>query len=178
MQPIHCCCFWVTQSRLTFYDSMDCSTPGLPVRHHLLELAQIHVHWVGDAIQPSPPLLSPSVPAFNLSQHQGLFKLAGSSHQVTKVSELQYQSFQWIFRVDFLWDWLIWSPCWTRDSQEYSNTPQSESISSSVLCLLYGPSLTSVHDYWKTHSFDYTDLCWQSDASVVICAVKLFWGLF
>ena len=58
----------------TFCDPVDCSTPGLPVHHQLPELAQTHVHWVCDAIQPSHPLLSPSPPAFNLSQHQGLFK--------------------------------------------------------------------------------------------------------
>ena len=68
------------------------------------EFAQIHVHWVGDAIQPSHPLLSPSPFAFNLSQHQGLFCWVGSSHQVAKVLELQlqHQSLQWIFRVGFL----------------------------------------------------------------------------
>ena len=93
-----------TQSCLTLYDHMDCSTPGLPVHHQLPEFTQTHVHWVGDAIQPSPPLLSPSPPAFNLSQHQGLFKWVSSSHQVAKVLEfqLQHQSFQWIFRTDFL----------------------------------------------------------------------------
>ena len=64
---------------------MDCSTPGIPVYPQLLELAQTHVHWVGDAIQPSPPLLSPSPPTFNLSQHQDLFKWVSSSHQVAKV---------------------------------------------------------------------------------------------
>ena len=68
------------------------------------EFIQTHVHWVGDAIQPSHPLLSPSPPTFNLSQHQGLFKWVSSSHQVAKVLELQlqHQSFQWIFRTDFL----------------------------------------------------------------------------
>ena len=82
------------------------------------ELAQTHVHQVGDAIQPSHPLLSPSPPAFNLSQHQGLFQWVSSSHQVAKVleSQLQHQSFQWIFRTDFLWDWLVWSSCSPRDS--------------------------------------------------------------
>ena len=64
----------VTQSCLTLGDSMNCSTPGLPVHHQLLELAQTHVHRVGDAIQPSHPLSSPSLPALNLSQHQGLFQ--------------------------------------------------------------------------------------------------------
>ena len=83
---------------------MDCSTPGLPVHHQLPECTETHVHWVGDAIQPSHPSLSPSPPAFNLSQHQGLFKWVRSLHQVAKVLELwlQHQSFQWIFRIDFL----------------------------------------------------------------------------
>ena len=88
---------------------MDCSTPGLPVHHQLLDLTQTHVHWVSDAIQPSHPLLSPSPPAFNLSQHQGLFKWVDSSHQVGKLLELQlqHQSFQWIFRtISFRMDWL------------------------------------------------------------------------
>ena len=75
----------VAQSCPTFYDPMNCSTPGFPVHHQLLELSQTHVHWVGDAIQPSHPLLSPSPPNFNLSQHQGLFKWVSSLHQVAKV---------------------------------------------------------------------------------------------
>ena len=77
---------------------------ALPVHHQLPEFTQTHVHWVSDAIQPSHPLLSPSPPTFNLSQHQGLFKSVSSSHQVAKVLEfqLQHQSFQWIFRTDFL----------------------------------------------------------------------------
>ena len=72
--------------------------------HQLLEFTQTHVHWVGDTIQPSHPLSSPSLPAFNLSQHQGLIKWVNSSHQVAKVFEfqLQHQSFQWIFRILFL----------------------------------------------------------------------------
>ena len=75
---------------------MDCSTPGFPVHHRLPELAQTHVHLVGDVIQPSHPWLSPSPPAFNLSQHQGLFKRVSSSHQVAKVLKFQFQhqSFQ------------------------------------------------------------------------------------
>ena len=70
----------VAQSRPTLCDPMDCSTPGLPVHHQLPEFTQTHVHWVDDAIQPSHPHLSPSPPAFNLSQHQGLFKWVSSSH--------------------------------------------------------------------------------------------------
>ena len=96
------CCCSVTQSCPTLCNPMDCSMPGFPALHHLAELAQTHVHWVSDAIQPSHPLSSPSPPAFNLSQHQGLFQRVSSSHQVAKVLELQHQSFQWIFRVDFL----------------------------------------------------------------------------
>ena len=85
------------------------STPGLPVHHQLLEFSQTHVHRVGDAIQPSHPLLSPSPPAPNLSQHQSLFQWVNSSHEAAKVLEfqLQHQSFQWIFRViSFRTDWL------------------------------------------------------------------------
>ena len=94
----------VTQLCLTLCDPMDYSTPGFPVHHQLPELAQIHVHRVGDAIQPTHSVLSPSPPAFNLSQHQGLFQWVSSSHQVAKVLELQlqHQSFQWIFRTDGL----------------------------------------------------------------------------
>ena len=96
-------CCSVTQSCLTLWDPMDCNTPGLPVHHQLPELVQIIVHQVGDAIQPSRPLSSPS-PAFNPSQHQGLFKWVSSSYQVPKILEfqLQQQAFQWIFRTDFL----------------------------------------------------------------------------
>ena len=84
----------VTQSCPTLCDPMDSSTPGLPVHHQLPECTQTHDHRVGDAIQPSHPLLSPSPPAFNLSQHQDLFQCVSSSHQVAKVFELQLQSFQ------------------------------------------------------------------------------------
>ena len=144
---------------------MDCSTPGFPVHRQFLELVQTHVHQVGDTIQPSHPLWSPS-PAFNLSQHQGLFQWVGS-HQVVKVLELQlqHQSFQWIFRVDFLWDWLVWSSCCPKDSQESSPAPQFKNTSSLALSFLYGQTLTSIQDYWKNHSFDYTDLCWQGNVS-------------
>ena len=78
--------------------------------------------------------------------HQGLFKWVSSSHQVAKVLELQHQSFQWIFKTDFLQDWLVWSPWSPRDSQESSPTPQFKSINSLVLSFLYSPTLTSIHD--------------------------------
>ena len=99
----------VAQSSPTLCNPMDCSTPGLPVHHQLPEFTQTHVHWVSDAIQPSHPLSSPSPPAFDLSQYQGLFKWVSSLHPVAKVLEfqLQHQSFQWIFRTYLLQDGLI-----------------------------------------------------------------------
>ena len=125
----------VAQLCLILCDPMDCSMPGLPVHHQLPEFTQTHVHWVSDAIQPSHSLSSPFPPALNLSQHQGLFKWVSSSHQVAKVLEfqLQHQSFQWIFRTDFLQDWLVGSSCSPRDSQESSPTPQFKRINSSAL---------------------------------------------
>ena len=146
----------VAQSSPTLCDSMNCSTPGLPVHHQLLESTQTHVPWVGNAIQPSHPLSSPSSPALNLSQHQGLFQWVSSSHQVAKVLELQlqHQSFQWTPRTGLLSDGLVGSPCSPRDSQESSPTPQFKSIHSSALSVLHSPTLTSIHDHWKNHSLD------------------------
>ena len=94
----------VAQPCLTLCNPMDYSMPGLPVHHQLPEFTQTHVHWVGDAIQPSHPLSSPSPPAPNPSQHQSLFKWVSSLHQMAKVLEFQsqHQPFQWIFRTDFL----------------------------------------------------------------------------
>ena len=80
----HLCCCSVTQSCPSLWDPMDCSMPGIPVLHHHPEFAQTHVHWVSDAIQPSHPLLPPSPPALNLSQHQGLFQWVGCLHQSWK----------------------------------------------------------------------------------------------
>ena len=88
----------VAQLYPTLCDPTDCSMSGFPVHHQLLELAQTHVHWVGDAIQPSHPLLSPSPPAFNLSQHQGLFQWVVLHIRWPKY--WKHQSLQWIFRVD------------------------------------------------------------------------------
>ena len=111
-----------------------------------------------ESVMPSNHLIhcSPSPPTFNLSQHQGLFHWVSSSHQVAKVLklQLQHQSFQWIFRTDFLYDWPVWSPFSPRDSQESSSTPQFKSINSLALSFLYSPTLTSTHDYWKNDSFD------------------------
>ena len=134
----------------------DHSTTGLPVHHQLPEFTQTHVHWVGDTIQPSHPLSSPSPPALNLSQNQGIFQWVSSSHQVAKVLEfqLQHQSFQWIFRTDLLQNGLVGSPCSPWDSQESSPTPQLKSINSSVLSFLHSLTLISIHGHWKNHSLD------------------------
>ena len=94
----------VAQLCPTFCGPMVCSTTCVPVHHQLRGLTQTQVHWVSDAIQPTHPTLSPSPPTFKLSQHQGLFHLGSSSHQLTKVLEfqLQHQPFQWIFRTDLV----------------------------------------------------------------------------
>ena len=135
---------------------MNHSTPGLPVHHQLPEFTQTHAHQVGDAIQPSHPLSSLSLPAPNPSQHQGLFQWVSSSHQVAKILEflLQHQSFQWTPRTDLLQDGLVGSPCSPRDSQESSPTPQFKSINFSAFSFLHCPTLTSIHDHWKNHSLD------------------------
>ena len=103
-----CCCCSITKSCPALCDPMNCST-SFPILHYLPEFAQTRDHWVSDTIQPSHPLSSPFPPTFNLSQHQGLFQWVSSLHQVVKVLEfqLQYQSFQWIFRTDsFRMHWL------------------------------------------------------------------------
>ena len=144
---------FVVQLCLTLWDPMDCSTPGFPVLHSLLKFAQTHVHWISDAIWPSHPLLSPSPPAFNLSQHQGLFQWVSSSHQVVSPS---HQSFQWIFRTDFLYDWLVWSPCSPRDSQEFSPAPQFKGINSSALNFFI---VQLSHPYMTTGKMDLCRPC-------------------
>ena len=163
----------VTQSYLALCDPMNCSTPGLTVHHQLPESTQTDVHWVGDAIQPSHPLLSPSPPALNLSLHQSLFKWVSSSHHVAKdigiwasTSVLPMNTQDWSPL-----GWLVGSPCSPRDSQESFSTPQFESTSFSALSFLYSPTLTSIHDHRKNHSLDYMDLCWQSDVSAFQYAV-------
>ena len=157
----------VAQSCPTLCDPMNLSMPGLPVRHQLPEFTQTHVHRVSEAIQPSHPLPSPSPPAPNPSQHQSLFQWVNSSHEVAKVLELQLQhhSFQRNPRADLLQNGLVGCPFSPRDSQESSPTPQFKSINSLSLSLLCGLTLTSVHDYLKNHSLDYTNVCQQSDIS-------------
>ena len=125
----------VTQLCPTLCNPVKCSMPGFPVLHDLPEFAQTHAHWISDAIQPSHPLSSPSPLALSLFQHQDLFQWIGSSCQVAKVLELQlqHQCFQWLFRVNILWDWLIWSSWCPRDSQESSTTPSLKAMSNQNL---------------------------------------------
>ena len=119
----------VTQSCPTLCDLMDCSMPGFPVHHQLLEPTQTHVHRDGDAIQSFHPLLSPSPPALNLSQHQGLFQWVSALPQVAKVLEfqLQHQSFKWI-QDWFPLGWTGWislqpkGPSWEHRCQEFPLT--------------------------------------------------------
>ena len=137
----------VARSCLTLCNAMDCSTPSLPVHPQIPELAQTYVHWVSDAIQPSHPLLSPSPPAFNLTQHQGLFQWVSSSHQVVKVLEfqLQHQSFQWTPRTDLLA---------VQGNLAVENLLQHHSSKASILrcSAFFIAQLTSIHDQWRKHS--------------------------
>ena len=145
----------VAQSCLTLCDPMDCSTPGLPVHHQLPELTQTHIHRVGHAIQPSHPLSSLSPPIFNFPSIRVF-----SNESVIRIRWPKNWSFSFSIStsneysglISFRIDWL--DLCSPRDSQESSPTPQFKSINSSVLSFRYSPTLTSIHDYWKNHSFD------------------------
>ena len=142
----------VTQSCPTLHDPMNCSMPGLPVHHQLLEFTQTHVHQVSDAIQPFHSLSSPFPPAPNPSQHQSLFQWVNSSHEVVKVLEFQFQhhSLQRNPRADLFQNGLVGSLCSPRDSQESSPTPQFKSINSLALSVLHSPTLTSNMTTGKT----------------------------
>ena len=147
---------------------MNCSTPGLPVHHQLPELTQIHVHGVSDAIQPSHPLTSPSPPAFNLSQNQGPFKWVISSSQVPKDWNFSFSispSSEYSWLISFRVDWLdLLAVQGTLKSLLQHHSSKVSILQHSAF--LYRPTLTSIRDYWKNHSFDVTDLCWQSDISI------------
>ena len=117
-----------------------------------------------------PAISSSVVPSSSCPQSlpaSGLFQWVNSLHEVAKVLEfqLQHQSFQRTPRTDLLQDGLVGSPCSPRESQESSPTPQFKSIHFSALSFLHSPTLTSIHDYWKNHSLDQMDLCWQSNLS-------------
>ena len=113
------------------YNPMDYSTLGFPVLHYLWEFAQTHVYWIGDAIQPSHPLSLPSLLAINLFPASGSFPVSQlSSSDGQSIGALAPAVLPKNIQGQFLEDWLVWSPCCPRDSQESSPTSQFKSISS------------------------------------------------
>ena len=145
---------------------MDCSTPGFPVHHQFLELAQTHVHRVGDTIQPSHPLSSTSPPAFNLSQHQGLFQWVSASHQSPKHWCFSFSislSNEYSGLISCRSDWLDLLA--VQGTLKSSPIPQFKSISSLALSFLYGPTLIIYTWLLEKPYFDYRDLCQQSNVS-------------
>ena len=152
-----------TQLCPTLCNLMDCSMP-VSVHHQLLELTQAHVHWVSDAIQPSHSLLIPSPLVFNLSQDQGLpvsqfFTSVGQSIGASASASVLPKNIQ---------DWfpLGWSDWISSQSKGLSRVSSNfKCINSLAFSFLYSLILTSIHDYWKNHSFDKMDLYWQSNVS-------------
>jgi len=148
----------VAQSCPTLCDPMDYSMQGLPVHHQVLEFTQTQVHWVSDAIQPSHPLSSPSLlpstfPSIRVFSNESVVHIWGRSIGVSASTSVLSINIQDWFPLGFPLGYVGY-PCCPRDSQESSPTPQFKSINSSVLSFLYSPTLTSIHDYWKNHSFD------------------------
>ena len=161
-------CCSVAHSRPTLCNLVDCTTPGFPVAHHLLRFAQVHVDYFNDAIQQAIsssdalffcPLSFPAWGTFPMSQ---LFMSDDENIRASASASI----LQWVFRVDFPEDWLVWSPCCPGEFQESSPAPQFKGTTSLAFCLLYCPALTTVHDHWEYYSLDYTDLRWQSNVSV------------
>ena len=151
---------------------MDCSTTHHPVHCQLPEFTQTHFHWVGDAIQPSHPL-SPLSPPPSIFPSIRVF----SNESVLHIRWPKYWSFSFSISPSneysglISFNGLVGSPCCPRDPQESSPTPHFKSINSAVLSFLYSPALTSIRDYWKDHSFDQMDLCWQSNVSAFEYAI-------
>ena len=156
---------------------MNCSMPGSSVFHHLQEIAQIHVHWVGDAVWPSHPLLPSSPFAFNLSQPWGLFywvspfASGGQSTEASASATVLLMNYSGLtsFRID--WFGLL---AVQETLKSLSPAPQFKSINSSAISLLYGPTFTFIHGFWKNHSFDYTGLCCQNNVSAFSKALSSF----
>ena len=147
------CCFSVSQLNSTLCNPMDSSMTGLPVVHYLPEFAQTYVHWIGDAIQPSHPLSSPSHPP-SIFPSIRVF----SDESVLPIRWPKYWSFSFSIIPSsensglISLGWTLGFPCYPRDSQESSPTPQFKSINSSALSFPHSPTLTSIHDHWKKHS--------------------------
>ena len=150
-----CCCCSVAKQVLILCDTMDCSAPGFTISRSSLKLMSI------ESMMPSNHLILCCPLLFPLSIFPSIRVFSNELAVCIKVAtvlelQIQHHSFQWIFKIDFLKDWLVWSPCCPRDSQESSPAPQFDSINSSALSLLYGPTCIYIHDYWKNHSFDYS----------------------
>ena len=143
---------------------MDRSTPDFPVHHQLPELTQTHVHQVDDAIQSSHPfcplLLLSIFPSIRVFSNDSVLRLRWPRYWSFSFSISPSNEYSRLisFRID--WFYLLPSP---RDSQESFPTPQFKSTNSLALSFLYGPTLTSIHDYWKNHGFDYMDFCQRSN---------------
>ena len=150
-----CWCCSVIQSCPTLCDPMECSTPGFPVLLRLPELGQIHAPWFIDAIQHLilyRPLLMPSIfPSIRIFSKKSVIHIRLPNYWIFSFSLGSSSEYSGL--ISFKIDWF--APCCPRDSQESSPTPQFKSINSLALSFLYGPTLTSIHDYWKNHSFDY-----------------------
>ena len=149
----------MTQSWLTLCDPMDWSTLGFPVHHQLLEFAQTHVHWADDAIQPSQPLSPPYPPAFNLSQIRVF-----SNESVLCIRWPKYWSFSFSISpskeysglISFRIDWFDLLAVQGTLKSLLQHHTQLKSINSLAFSFLYGPTLTSIHDYWKNHKWRVT----------------------
>ena len=147
---------------------MGCRSPAFPDLHHLPKFAQTHVHWVGDAIQTSHPLLLTSPPVLNLSHRQDLFQWVGSLHQVAKLFGASTSASFLPMSIQG-WFPLGLTVLISLQSKELSRVFSSTTIQKHQffsIQLLYGPTLTSLYDYWKNHRVDYSHLCEQSKVSV------------
>ena len=163
-------CFYcspVSKSCPTLCNPMDYSKPGYPVLHYLLEFAQTHVQWVSDAsnhlILCCPLLLLPSIfSSIMVFSNDLALRIRWSKYWTFSFSISPFDEYSGIILFKIAWfDFLAVQG----NPQESSPAPQFENFSSSVLSLLYGSALTSIPNYWKDYSFDYTELCWQSDVS-------------
>ena len=160
----------MTKSCPILWDPMDCSTPGSPVLHYLLEFSQIHVYWVSEAIQPShlllPHFLLPSIfPSLRVFSNKLAFCIRWPKYWSFSISLSNEYSGLTSFRIDWFGLPAV--------QGTLKSLLQHHNLKASILwcCLLYGPSLASINDYWKNYSFDYMDLCQQSDVSASSYAV-------
>ena len=157
----------VSQSCLTLCDPMGCSTPDFPVHHPTPKACSNSHPSLGNAIQPSHLLSSPSPPTFNLSQHQDLFQWVSSSYQVARILEFWASASVLPMNIQYWFPWELTgliSLQFKGVSRVFSNTTVQKHRFL-ALCFLYGQALTSIHHYWKNHSFDCMNICWQSNVS-------------